>query len=133
MSDFLFDRLTSGLQSVLDLRMKQHTLTSSNIANANTPNYRAKVIDFSHVLQEAVDGSKPLQASDAMHMQPKGYDASRPSVDEIEPSPYALDGNSVLPERETARMTANSIMYGAVAKGMSRKLALLKFAAADGK
>ena len=46
MKDLLFDRLHTGLNSVLDLRQKQHSLTTSNIANVDTPFFKARSIEF---------------------------------------------------------------------------------------
>ena len=119
MSGMLFDSLTTGLQNVLDLRQQQHALTASNLANAETPGYRAKVIEFDKMLSRAVQGE---QAGPEL----------RPMVTELEPSPWSVDGNSVLPEREQARLQENSLMYRAVAQGLSRRLAMLKYAANDG-
>ena len=120
MAGMLFDSLTTGLQSVLDLRQQQHALTASNLANAETPGYRAKVIAFDEVLSRAVTGEQPTG-----QLQPR--------ITELEPTPWSVDGNSVLPEREQARLQENALMYRAVAQGLSRRLAMLKYAANDGK
>jgi flagellar basal-body rod protein FlgB len=129
-----FDPLIGGLQTVLDLRLQQHALTASNLANADTPGFKAKVIDFQKVLSEAVHGQTELRATDPRHLQPGGSDLHHdPPVLELEPPPWSLDGNSVLPERETARLTENAMMYDAVAKGLQRKLAMLRYAVSDGR
>jgi flagellar basal-body rod protein FlgB len=130
---FTFDPLIGGMQTVLDLRMAQHSLTASNLANADTPGYRAKVIDFRHVLAQAVGTGSPLQQTDARHLQGRGLDPNDLPITELEPEPWSLDGNSVLSERETARMTENSLMYDAVSRGIDRKLALLAYAMSDGR
>ena len=56
MNDFLFDRLHSGLGTVLDLRQAQHSLSATNLANADTPGFKAKVIPFHDVLANAIIG-----------------------------------------------------------------------------
>jgi flagellar basal-body rod protein FlgB len=129
------DPLVGGLHRVLDLRMEQHALTASNLANANTPGFRAKVIDFEHALAQAVSpGAGGLHTTDPRHVQAGGgFDASDPAVLELEPPAWAQDGNSVLPERETARLSENAMMFEAVAKGLDSKLALLRYAVSDGK
>jgi flagellar basal-body rod protein FlgB len=120
MSGMLFDSLTTGLQNVLDLRQQQHALTASNLANAETPGYRAKFLEFDRELSRAVQGRELASAIE-------------PRIAELEPTPWSVDGNSVLPEREQARLQQNSLMYRAVAQGLSRRLAMLKYAANDGK
>mgnify|MGYP001455221606 CR=1 FL=1 len=86
MSSFLFDGLHNGLGQVLDLRMSQHSLTASNLANADTPGYKAKFIPFDRVLGEAVNQGKGmrLRATHALHNVGLDANVSDPSVDEIE-------------------------------------------------
>jgi len=133
MSGVLFDQLTSGLRNVLDLRSQQHALTASNLANAETPGYRAKQIDFDRVLGDALGASNglPLKRTDARHLS--AYSTLDPQIEHLEATPWSVDGNSVLPEREQARLQENSLMYRAVARGLSRRLAMLKYAASDGR
>lgn len=129
----LFDPMIRGLQGVLDLRMKQHALTASNLANAETPGFRAKVIDFSEVLASTMTERRVTSArySDPRHMGVTPS-AEAPPIEEIEPPAWSVDGNSVFPERETARLAENSLMYDAVVRGLSSKLALMRYAASDG-
>lgn len=122
----LFDGMFSGMEQVLDLRRVQHTLIASNIANADTPHYQARELPFQDLLQDVMDRSVRGEHVDAES------DAAT-ALKELEPVPWATDENSVNPEHEVTKMTANSVMYDAVSQGMSRRLALLKFAASDGK
>ena len=133
MAGFLFDSLYGGLQTVLDLRQQQQTLTSVNIANQNTPGFKAKYINFEKTLDQAVYGDSPvaMQTSDSRHMT--AGSAKRPAVEEVEAAPWSLDGNSVNPEKEMARLHSNNLFYQAVTKGVTKRLALLKYAANNGK
>lgn len=131
-----FDPLIGGLRTVLDLRFAQHAVTASNLANADTPGFRASVVDFTHVLARAVGEEGPdlsMARTDPRHMDPHGIDPHRPPLVELDPPPWSVDGNSVVPERETARMTSNALMYDAVAQGLGRKLSLLELAVSDGR
>ncbi len=117
----LFDGLHQGLERALDLRRSQHILTAGNLANANTPGYRARELPFDEVLKSEIaavergEGPRELEAN------------------ELEPAPWSLDGNSVNAEREAVKLTANTVLYNALAMGASRRLQLLRFAASDGK
>lgn len=119
----LFDGLHAGLEQVLDLRRTQHTLTAANLANADTPGFRAREIPFDEVLAGVVEAAERGEAGVA--------DAI--GVREMDPLPWALDGNSVSPEREAVKLTENSLMYNALATGMNKRLAMLRFAASDGR
>ena len=131
MSGFLADPIFTGLQQVLDLRHQQHALTASNLANSDTPGFKAQVIDFSTVLEGLFGTTAQVKRTRAQHLG--GVNATNVSVDQIEAPPWSVDGNSVVPERETARLRQNSLMYSAVSTGLSRRLAMLKYAANDGK
>ena len=135
MNDFLFDRLHGGLGTVLDLRSAQHSLTASNLANADTPGFKAKYIPFDQVLAEAVDNSEQLnmRRTKAEHVAAPGGNPARADVEEIEAPPWAANGNSVIPERETVRMNENAIMYDAIARGLDVRMKMLSFAASNGR
>lgn len=133
MSGFLFDSLTNGLQQVLDLRSQQHALTASNLVNAETPGFRAKVIDFDRILGQAVGQSDELQMAAEHPLHIGAENQLTPDIHEIDPGPWAVNGNSVVPEREQARLQQNALMYRAVARGLSRRLSMLKYAANDGR
>jgi len=120
MSGFLFDPSFTGVHRVLDLRSQQHAMTASNLANANTPGYRAQYLDFSTALSDAM--TAPM---DAPTMDPEVVDVEAPA--------WSTSGNSVFPEQEHARLRGNAVIYQGLVQGVSRRLALLKFAAADGR
>lgn len=135
MNAFLFDRLHTGLGKVLDLRAAQHGITASNLANAETPGYRAKYIPFDRMLSQAVGrgDTMEMRRTADRHVVGPGADPSNPDVVEIEAPPWAPDGNSVTPEREVVRLNENALMYESVSRGLSKRMAMLKYAAADGK
>ena len=135
MSAFLFDRLHDGLGRVLDLRQAQHGITASNLANATTPGFRARFIPFDKILARAVGRGDPMELTrlDPRHVLSAGADPKNPEVDEIEPPPWAADGNYVDPEREVDRLTENQMMYEAVSSGLSKRMAMLRYAASDGR
>jgi flagellar basal-body rod protein FlgB len=119
----LFDGLGDALQDVLDLRRMQHGLTAANLANADTPGYHAREIPFSEILGGIVDGAE----------RGESLPEAETEVREIDPLPWALDDNSVSPEREAVKLSENTLMYDALSAGMSKRLALLRFAASDGR
>lgn len=123
MSGILFDGIITQLHQVLDLRHTQHGLSASNLANSETPGYRARSIDFESALKDVFDDRGGRAG---------GLRSVESHIDELEAPPWAADGNSVLPERETSRLQSNALLYGAVAKGLSRRLAILRYAADDG-
>ena len=100
----IFDRTMNVLEVSLDLRTINQNVISSNITNADTPNYKGKVMEFEEEFQNYV---KNLREGSHASLDPKyGED------------PLALannDGNSVKLDREMSRLAKNSIMYNASA------------------
>lgn len=117
-----FDPLIGRIHEVLDLRERQHALSASNLANVDTPGYRAKYLDFGRMLPSVVKGD--LQVSE---------DEVIAHVEEYEPPGWSVDRSSVMPEREIPRMKNNMVMYSALTRGLSKRLALLKYAAGNGR
>ena len=117
----LFNPLVGDLQQVLTLRLKQHGLGASNLANANVPGYRAKHVDFDAALSSIFDGNGPAMTSGDV------------PVETIDPHPLAEDGNSVNAEDEMMKLTANNLQFNATVEVLTRQLAMLEYAANDGR
>ncbi len=134
MSSFTVDPMMQGLVRVLDLRTEQHSLTMSNLANADTPEYSARYIDFESVLGAAMEVGQEgaLRRTHELHLAAPGQDFEAPQIEEIEADPSKIDGNSVDREAEMMRLRSNELFYRGVSRGVSKKLAMLKYAASDG-
>ena len=134
MKDLLFDSLHRGLGSVLELRQKQNALTASNLANVDTPHYKAKYMEFDSLLDQAVGTSDfDMQKTHSRHVSGVNGDVSDPSIHELEPAPWVLDNNSVNLETELINLKENSMMFRTVTKGLTKRLSMLKYAANNGK
>jgi flagellar basal-body rod protein FlgB len=121
----LFDGFDSGVERVLDFRVAQQTLVAGNLANANTPGYLAKEYPFQELLSQVMD-----EASEGTGSLPE---INETDVTERPADALDLDGNSVNPEHEATKLTENLILYNALSNGVSRRLAILRFAASDGR
>lgn len=126
------DKTINALATSLNFRQLRQELISSNIANADTPDYKAKKIDFETALARAldVDGQQSLSTADGRH-----YDVGSGGFANIEPEIYedpngivSEDGNNVNRDEEMANMAENKIMYDASVQLLNKKLALLKYA-----
>ncbi len=132
----LFDKTTRALGASLNLRQTRNNVISSNIANAETPGYQAKKLDFEDALTRALDLEDigKLQGEQPGHY-PTGPGAlSRIKADIYENPDVDVnnDGNTVNVEREMTALAENSIMYKAAIQLINKKMAALKYAATDG-
>ena len=115
----MLDRLTDTLSfqgSALVLRAERQRLIASNIANADTPGYVARDMDFSKALREATGALQPkdaLATTAAGHIAPPAGARAEPNLVYATPSQTNLDSNSVDMDRERANFADNSVKYEA--------------------
>lgn len=135
MSD-LFDKTTKGLAASLNMRQLRQNIISSNIANAETPNYHAKKLDFEEALGRAldVDNLRGVSVTHEDHFPISGSGVSgvRPDVYENPEGAINNDGNTVDLEREMSNLSDNNLLYKSALQLINKKMAALKYAATEG-
>lgn len=122
-------RIDSSLQfqqTALNLRAARQELLASNIANADTPNYKARDIDFASALQGALSGtvgSLPLNATSPRHLSGATGDSvmGAPVMYRTVLQPSA-DGNTVDMDVERAQFADNALRYEASVRFVSDKV-----------
>lgn len=114
----MLPRLTDSLDfqtQALTLRSERQRLIASNIANADTPGYVARDMNFAQALREAT-GMQPmaaLQATQPGHVTAAGGARAEPNLLYAAPSQTNLDRNTVDMDRERAAFADNSVKYEA--------------------
>lgn len=132
----LFDKTTNSLGAAINFRQLKQEVGSSNIANAETPGYKAKKMDFEQALSRAVDinGLGKMSVDHEDHYAVNGNSIANVTADVYENPDVTVtnDGNTVDLEREMAEMAENTIMYRAAIQLINKKLAGLAYAATEG-
>jgi flagellar basal-body rod protein FlgB len=125
-------------EAALTLRAQRQQLIASNIANADTPNYKAVDLNFAEALKRAqagqpVTGSPPLLRTVARHLPPIPV-AGGPAgaVDETASALPSVDGNTVDLDAEQARFAENTVRYEAAFRVLNGKLRSLLAAMQQG-
>ncbi|MES2098631.1 MAG: flagellar basal body rod protein FlgB [Pseudomonadota bacterium] len=116
----MLNRLTDSLDfqaQALSLRSERQRLIASNIANADTPGYVAREMNFAQALKEATGAGLPaakLTASAPGHI-PVGNSSggSFSTLQYAAPSQTNLDRNTVDMDRERASFVDNTVKYEA--------------------
>ncbi len=132
--DIGFDSVIGGLNTSLNLRQLNQNVISSNIANADTPGYKAKAVEFETALREVLGTDQQVAPSETQ----QGHRAHRPT-DPVQPEIYddpngveSLDGNTVDRSAEMVKLAQNQLLYDASAEMLKRKLGMLKYAISEG-
>jgi len=127
---FSFDSYLGVNQPALQLQAYRAQILASNLANADTPNYKARDIDFRAALSSAsagMSGNMQLDATEPGHIQPQmangGYDLMY-----RQPYQPSLDGNTVEGQVEMSAYTDNAMRYLATLRILTGKLNTLRTA-----
>jgi len=115
------DRLDSALnfqQEALNLRAERQQVLSSNIANADTPNYKARDFDFGKTLTQAVERGRQSQSmsmttTSAGHMSGTATAAGGADLQYRTPTQSSIDGNTVEMDVERVNFADNAVHYEA--------------------
>lgn len=130
----LFDKTTNALATSLAMRQLRHNVTTANIANAETPGYHAKKMDFEEALARSIDldGLRGMSTSNAEHISVGGASAAvRPDIYENPEGAINNDGNTVDLEKEMSALSENAILYKTALQLINKKMAALKYAIGD--
>lgn len=108
-------------ETALSLRAQRQEVLASNIANADTPNYKARDIDFASALQNAVakggQAGGPLSTTAKTHYSNGAADGK--ALADGTPVLYrtitqgAVDGNTVEMDTERTQFADNALRYEA--------------------
>ena len=133
----LFDVNFTLLQKSMDFRTKRNTMLSSNVANLETPGYKAKDLVFEEALGKAMHAQLPgpLTVTNSKHLDGSRalpLDMVRPELIQTATPDAALDGNTVNLETEMAKLAENQVAYQAYTQMISLKFQALKTAIREG-
>jgi flagellar basal-body rod protein FlgB len=107
------DHLLQFHQNALNLRAFRQQLLASNIANADTPGYKARDIDFAAALSDAAAGrAVSLRATNDRHLGASTRDEPAAVLYRSAPQP-SIDGNTVDMDVERNRFAENAVHYDA--------------------
>ncbi len=109
------------LEGLLQFTNRRHRLIASNIANADTPEYRARDLRFRQSLDVA---TVALTTTKPAHMSAGGQIASPDMVGE-DSQPWA-DGNNVELDLEVAKMTENALVHQAGLTMLNSRIRIFK-------
>lgn len=130
------DRLTDFFnfeQTALRVRQQRQEVLASNIANADTPGYKARDIDFRQALKVATEKHRQLPdtqlaLTSVRHIPGKASSAQTGNLLYRQPLQPRLDGNTVDMDGERVRFADNTARYQADLAVLSARLRTLQSA-----
>jgi flagellar basal-body rod protein FlgB len=130
----MLDKLTGALDfnaEALKLRSERTKVLAGNIANADTPGYKAKDFDFGKTLASATHALNSGAAGAALSTTTSGHiatarafgtDASAARLQYRTPDQPSIDGNTVDSDTEQAKFAENTVRYESTLKFLNGQI-----------
>ncbi len=110
----MLDPIASKLEHYMDLLGKRQRLTAANVANADTPGYKTKDIDFQFEFLSQVEGGAP-------------------NVIDVEGLSVKNDGNNVNIDRESRLLSENALRFNLAASLLKVQVRAVRSAIQEGR
>ena len=110
----MLDGIGTRIEHYMDLLAARQKLVASNIANADTPGYKTKDLDFQFEFMSLMQGGTP-------------------NVTEVSGLPVKNDGNNVSMDREARMLSENAIRFNLATNLMRSQITLLRAAIQEDK
>ncbi|RDH85225.1 MAG: flagellar basal body rod protein FlgB [endosymbiont of Seepiophila jonesi] len=123
-----FDDALGVHPQALQLRARRAEVIASNLANADTPGFKAQDFDFHKVLAGEMQGPVRMQTTNAKHIQTDNGLIPPTQMLYRSPTQPSLDGNTVDTEQEHAAFASNSVEYQASLRFLNGKVSGLRSA-----
>ena len=126
----LFDNTVQLLTKAISFTNLRHNVIASNIANVDTPGYKAMDLKFEHLFKKAFKRGSATALSTAGRSLPE-WKNSQPML-VLDTTQYSrLDGNTVNPDQQLAQLAENTIMYNSLVQLLNTKFKMLQTAISE--
>ena len=105
------------IERALTIRSFYHKVLAGNIANADTPNYKEKDINFFDEIQKKITSEKAIEVKEK----------------QSDEGTNSMDGNTVNFENQMVKMTENSMMYNSLVQVITKKFSMMRYVINEGR
>lgn len=121
--------IIDALRRQMAIAAARQVVAAGNLANVNTPGYRARAVDFSAALEREI--GVPLAATAPGHLA--GAVPTTVATEEIEGLPERRDGNNVQIDRELVAMTSAAGDFARAQTALAARFRLVRYAINEGR
>jgi flagellar basal-body rod protein FlgB len=129
--------LVAALRQHMSVAVGRQVVAASNLANASTPGYKAREVDFSQTLDRQLSNPLTMTTTAPGHLSGQGDAAgSAPAsvpTKEAEVANGRRDGNTVELTRELLTMTSAAGDFSRAQTALAAKFKLLRYAITEGR
>jgi flagellar basal-body rod protein FlgB len=135
----LFSSQFGIMQGSLGLRLARHDFTATNLANKDTPGFRARHLDFERVLARRLPGNGTeldVRQTDGRHIPSKDLMSAFDRAGQaVRMSPYGYDeydDDKLDIDKEMTLLTKNQLIYNTTVQMLAKEFDTLKYAIGEG-
>ncbi len=133
----IFDTMFGSVNEMkkgLNASWLRNEVTTNNIANADTPNFKASKVNFEDLYRAEIEGTGMLKATktNSGHIDFQGIDGEAQIVQDNDTT-MRMDGNNVDIDSEMATLAQNQIYYNLLIQKTNKQLARLRLAITEGR
>lgn len=121
--------IIAALRRHMTVVAARQVVAASNLANVNTPGYRAREVSFGDALDQHLSAASEMKATNTRHLA--GVVTPDPSVGEAADLPSRRDGNNVQIDRELLTMTRAAGDFSAAQTALAAKFRLVRYALSE--
>ncbi|QCU90492.1 flagellar basal body rod protein FlgB [Thiomicrorhabdus sediminis] len=113
-------------EQALRVRNERANLLANNLANADTPNFKAQDLDFRKAMQDAAGEQSPfdsqMKVTNSRHIQSEGFMSTSQYVMYRQPTQPSLDGNTVETHIEKSQFMENAMQHQATLEFLNSRI-----------
>jgi flagellar basal-body rod protein FlgB len=117
----------------LDYSARKQQVITSNLANSETPGYKAKELNFDEVFQQELQGSESLKKTREKHIDSRPLLIREAEIKEKANDALGRDGNNVDLDREMTQLAQNVLKFSVVSRLYQQKIQMIKYSLREGR
>jgi len=128
----MFDSIFGIHEQAIQVRKQRQDILANNLANADTPNYKARDLDWRKAMSEANDifesgrYKTDMNTTNGRHIGGSGEISTHDFIQYRNPTQPSLDGNTVETHIEKAKYMENAIQYQATLNFLDGKISSIR-------
>jgi flagellar basal-body rod protein FlgB len=120
-------QMMASLRRTLGMASARQVVAAGNLANGNTPGYKAREVDFNEALDRQLGGVQ-VATTHARHIERSGGAGGAMATREVDGLAARRDGNTVQVDRELLNMTRASGEFSRAQTALAAKFRLVRYA-----
>lgn len=127
------DPTIEKITKFLDYSAQRQQVINSNLANLETPGYRAKELTFGDVFRSELSAQAPMRTSDPRHAGARPVLLRQPVVEEAQTGSMGHDGNNVDLDKELTKLAENVLKFSLAVQALQNKLQMIEYSIKEGR